>query len=215
MAIVSYALRADSNEHLAANLVAWLVAVATCFFVVKEFGGPNGENPHVHVYFESEKKLAALRKDFTRKFPGNTGNGGYSLKECDDDIEAYGRYLCKGPDKETQPDVVARQGLKYTDEWVRDMHEQYWVNNASLMANKRKRVAMGNVVEKLELECKAKNIRWDDRNAIAMEFVRMYRASARPINTFFARQVVNTVSCLLDDTGKAEEQLALQIADRY
>lgn len=212
---VSYALRADSNEHLSGNLVAWLTAVATCFFVVKEFGGANGENPHVHCYFESDKKLDALRKDFKRKFPGNAGNGGYSLKECDDDVEAYGRYMCKGPDKETLPDVVARQGLRYTDEWVRDMHDQYWVNNAALMTNKRKRAAQGNAVERLELECKEKGIRWDDRKAIALEFVRLYKASARPINTFFARQVVNTVSCLLDPSGDAEERLATEIADRY
>lgn len=212
---VSYALRADSNEHLAANLVAWLSAVAACFFVVKEFGGANGENPHVHVYFESDKKLEALRKDFRRKFPENTGNGGYSLKECDDDIDAYGRYMCKGLDRDTLPDVVARQGLLYTDEWIKSQHEQYWVNNDSLMKNKRKRVALGNVVEKLELECKEKKIRWDDRKSIALEYVRMYKGAAKPINVFYARQVVNTVSCLLDDTGKAEEQLADQIADRY
>jgi len=212
---VSYALRADSNEHLAANLAAWLVAVATCFFVVKEFGGANGENPHVHVYFESDKKLEALRKDFRRKFPDNTGNGGYSLKACDEDIDAYGRYMCKGSDRDTLPDVVCRQGLLYTDQWVKDMHDQYWVNNDSLMKNKRKRVALGNVVEKLELECKEKQIRWDDRKSIALEYVRMYKGAAKPINVFYARQVVNTVSCLLDDTGKAEEQLADQIADRF
>lgn len=212
---VSYALRADSNEHLMANLTAWLTVVATCFFVVREFGSAPAENPHVHVYFESDKKLEALRKDFRRKFPDNTGNGGYSLKECDSDIDAYGRYMCKGVDRDTQPDVFSRHGLKYTDEWVRDMHAQYWVNNDSLLANKRKRANLGNVVEKLELECKEKKIRWDDRKAIALEYVRVYKSAAKPINVFYARNVVNTVSCLLDDSGKAEEQLADQIADRF
>lgn len=212
---VSYALRADSNEHLMANLSAWLTAIATCFFVVREFGSASSENPHVHVYFESDKKLDALRKDFRRKFPDNTGNGGYSLKECDSDIEAYGRYMCKGVDRDTQPDVFCRHGIKYTDDWIRDMHAQYWVNNDSLMSNKRKRANLGNVVEKLELECKEKKIRWDDRKSIALEYVRLYKGAAKPINVFYARQVVNTVSVLLDDSGKAEEQLADQIADRF
>lgn len=209
----SYALRADLSAAIVANLASWLAAVATCYFVVKEVA--NGENPHVHMYFESDKKLAALRKDFVRKFPDNVGNAGYSLKECDDDVEAYGRYCCKGPDKETMPDVFCRQGLKYTDEWVKDMHDQYWVNNDSIMSNKRKRAAMGNVVEKVELECKAKNIRWDDRKAIALEYVRLYKAAVKPINVFYARQVVNTVSVLLDPSGSAEDRLAIEIADRF
>lgn len=208
-----YALRADLNDHLAANLVAWLTAVATCYFVVRE-PGSNNENPHVHVYFESEKKLAALRKDFQRKFPSNAGNGGYSLKECDDDIDAYGRYMCKGLDKESMPDVYARQGMEYTDEWVKQKHDAYWVSNDQLMKNKRKRVQMGNIVEKVELECKAKGIRWDDRKAIAMVYIDLYVGAAKPINTFFARQVVNTVSCLIDDSGSAKDRLASEIADR-
>lgn len=207
-----YALRADSTDGVRENLVAWLVAVATTYFVVKE--NHDGENPHVHAYLESDKKLPALRKDFQRKFPGNQGNAGYSLKLCNDDVEAYGRYMCKGADRDTLPDVVARQGLVYTDEWVESMHEQYWVNNDALNTNKRKRAKLGNVVERLELECKTKGIKWEDRSAIAREFVSMYKSAAKPINVFFARQVVNTVSCLLDDTGRAEEHLASEIASR-
>lgn len=206
-----YALRADRHESVVSGLVAWLATVASCYFVVCEVA--SGENPHYHVYFESEKKLAALRKDWQRKFPG--GNSGYSLKLCDDDVAAYGRYMCKGADKESMPDVHARQGLLYTDEWVKDMHDQYWVNNASLMANKRKRAAMGNVVERVELECKAKNIRYTDREAIAREFIKLYKDAARPINTFYARNVVNTVSLLLDDSGRAEEILASEIANKF
>lgn len=211
--VYRYALRADLSDGVASGLVAWLVVVATAYLVVKESHA--GENPHVHVYMESDKKLAALRKDFQRKFPGNQGNAGYSMKECNDDIDAYGRYMCKGADKESSPDVIARQGLLYTDEWVKDMHDQYWVNNASLMSNKRKRANMGNVVEKVELECKAKGVRFDDRKGIAMEFVKLYKESAKPINVFYARQVVNTVSVLLDDTGSAEDRLATEIADRF
>ena len=207
-----YALRADLTDGIAQGLVAWLALVAATYLVVKE--SHDGENPHVHVYLESDKKLAALRKDFQRKFPGNQGNAGYSLKECNDDIEAYGRYMCKGKDKESMPDVIGRQGLLYTDEWVKDSHDQYWVNNDALMSNKRKRACMGNVVEKVELECKAKGIRWDDRKGIAMQFVTLYKAAAKPINVFYARQVVNTVSVLLDDTGCAEDRIATEIADR-
>lgn len=212
MVDIGYALRADITDGVRDGLARWLQAIAKTYFVVRE--NHDGENPHVHAYFSSEKKLSAIRKDFQRKFPANGGNGGYSLKECDDDVEAYGRYMCKGPDKDTLPDVVCRQGLLYTDAWVKSMHDEYWVNNERLMKNKRKRVQMGNIVEKLELECKEAGIRFDDRKAIAAQYVKLYVNSARPINVFHARNVVNTVSCLLDDTGSAQDRLAAEIADR-
>lgn len=212
MVDIGYALRADITDDILNVLPGWLAANAKSFFVVKESHA--GENPHIHVYFTSCKKISAVRKDFQRKFPANRGNAGYSLKVCDDDVDAYGRYMCKGVDKETLPDVMCRQGLLYTDAWVKSMHEEYWVNNERLMKNKRKRVQMGNIVEKLELECKEAGLRFDDRKGIAHQYIKLYVNSARPINIFHARNVVNTVSCLLDDGGSAAERLACEIADR-
>lgn len=93
------------------------------------------------------------------------------------------------------------------------MHDQYWVNNDALLSNRRKRAM--NMVERLEAECKEKQIRWTDRQAIAAEYVRLQKDARKPINSFAARATVNTVACLLDDSGEAAQQLAIEIAGRY
>lgn len=208
-----FALRMDilSPEDVT-SISEWLNGVSSNHFVVREHGS-DSENPHMHAVLFSAQKIASLRQSFRRKFPQHTGNSSYSLKECNEDVEAYGRYLCKGGDRESMPDVVCRLGMDYTDEWVKAMHDQYWVNNDALVSNRRKRAM--NMVERLELECKEKQIRWTDRKAIAMEYVRLQKDARKPLNSFAARAAVNTVSVLLDDSGEAAEQLAIEISGRF
>lgn len=213
MAERAFALRLDVlSEADKENLSKWLTKEASSFFVVKEEANPN-ENTHYHAVFYASSKTASLRQSFRRAFPNHKGNAAYSLKECDDDVDAYGRYMCKGVSRDVLPEVVCRQGLHYTDEWVRESHDEYWVNNDALKKNKLRRKM--NVVETLEDICKEKKIRWTDRNGIATEYVRHYVAARKPINSFAARAVVNTVAVLLDDTGEAVEQLATEIAGRF
>lgn len=208
-----YALRLDVlSEDNAQQLSAWLDKVSSGHLVVREESNPN-ENTHYHAVLHSKIKATSLRQSFRRAFPDHKGNAAYSLKECDEDPDGYGRYICKGLSKEEGPNVVIRQGLLYTDEWVRQHHEQYWVNN-DLIAQARAKRKM-NAVERLESVCKEKKIRWSDRTAIATEYVRWQKEARRPINSFAARATVNTVALLLDDSGEAEEQLAIEIAGRF
>lgn len=212
MDVKKFALRMDiSSADDGADLSSWLNSVATDHFVVKENGNAS-ENPHMHAVFSSVQKVASLRQSFRRKFPNHTGNGSYSLKECNDDTDAYGRYLCKGASRDDLPVVVCRQGIDYTDGWVQAMHDEYWVNNALLEKNKKRRAM--NMVEKLESICKEKRIRWSDRTAIAAEYVALQREARKPINSFAARATVNTVACLLDDSGEAAQNLAIEIGGR-
>lgn len=209
----AFALRMDIlKEDDGSTLNAWLSNNASAFFVVKEFGDAK-ENPHYHAVLYASAKTASLRQSFRRAFPAHKGNGSYSLKECDEDTDGYGRYICKGADRDSLPDIVCRQGIDYTDGWVRAMHDQYWVNNDALLAN-RKRRAM-NMVERLESICKDKRIRWSDRTEIAKQYVILQKEARKPVNTFAARATVNTVACLLDDSSEAVEQLAIEIAGRF
>lgn len=212
MAGLHYALRMDvsASEEEKPRLSTWLSANASGFLVVFE-QAPN-ENDHIHAVLYSDKKLDALRKSFKRAFPEKAGNGGYSMKKCDDDVEAYMRYMCKGAGVDAPPEVWARQGLEYDDQKVEAAHEAYWVNAEALRSNKRKRAKIGTIVEELEALCKQKGVRKDDKVGIAREYIRFYRDARKGINVFQARAVVNTVALLLDDTGKFEEELANQIA---
>jgi len=207
-----YALRMDVSaaEDEKARLSEWLSANGTGFLVVFEQAA--NENDHVHVVLYTEKRLDALRKSFKRAFPEKTGNGGYSVKACDDDVDAYMRYMCKGADEHSQPEVWCRQGLEYSVEKVVSAHEAYWVNNAALQQNKRKRVKTNTIVEELEQHCKRKGVTKGDRVAVAREYIRIYRDARKGINTFHAKAVINTVCILLDDTGRLEEELAQFIA---
>lgn len=209
---IPFAIRVDLTDGDRPRLKEWLDKnSAGSYLAVAETH--DGENPHAHVVVWIEKKLSGVRTSFKRAFEDKVGNSGYSLKPCDDDVEAYMRYMCKGNSKEDAPDVICSMGLDYTDEKVAAAHEAYWVNNSALTSNKKKRKAIPNaetVIEKLELACKEKGVK--DKCEIAKMYIRMMRDARKPINTFAAKAVVNTVSVLLDDTDAAIEALANTIA---
>jgi len=207
-----YALRLDVSDADQPRVSAWVSANSSAFLVVHETAAD--ENPHVHAILHSTKKLPALRAAFKRAFEDKVGNGAYSLKECNDDIEAYMRYMCKGAAKDDLPRVWARQGLLYTEPLCVSAHEEYWVNNASIKSNKRKRSALTGetIVEKLERICKEKGIKSHNREDIAVQYITHYKDARKPINVFSARAVVNTVAVLLDEQGDTIRLLAGQIA---
>lgn len=206
-----YAVRVDVSDADRDNLSRWCSANGSAFLCVYEEAAD--ENPHVHIVLFSNKNIRAIRESFRRTFPDKTGNGAYSIKVCDDDTDAYMRYMCKGKSKDDQPEVWFRQGLEYSVGAVVDAHERYWVNNEALAQNRRVRQRTGNIVEELERICKSKGVSKSDRTAIAKEYIRLYRDARKGINVFQARAVVNTVQLLLDDNGDQEEVLAGQIAN--
>jgi len=202
--MTNYALRMDWADVRRDLLSSWLSAVSSIFFVVHETA--DGENPHVHVFFSSDKKLNALRISFKRKFPDLVGNGAYSLKECDDNFEDYYLYMCKGDSQENLPVVLMKQGVDFSDDKIKEYHDRYWVNNNQIKISKRKRVAFaGTVVEQLEQICKEKGVR--SKEDIAREYIRLYRDMRKPINCFQARAVVNTVTLLIKPDSNEEDIL--------
>lgn len=206
-----FAFRMDFVDADKEPLVKWLDSSACSYLVVHETH--DGENPHVHVVFHSGKKLSALRMDFKRKFPTKIGNGGYSMKECDDDVEAYMRYMCKGDSSDDAPVVLACQGLEYSSDKVAAAHAAYWVNNEALKSNAQKRkklVKPQTVIEQLEAECKEKG--YKTKEQIAAWYIRKLRDARKPINIFSARAIVNTVWVLVDGSEAAIDQLANSIA---
>lgn len=209
--MTQYALRMDYNRDVDRGALSnWLSSNAGRFLVV--FETAEGENPHIHAIFYSEKKLAALRASFKRAFEDKVGNGAYSMKECTADFQGYIDYMCKGTSADDGPVVEMRQGIEYTEEAIDAAHGRYWVNNEALMAARRARNVRMDVVEVIEKECKEKGVRSHDRAEIAKIYIRMKVSAKKGINVFQARSVVNTVSVLLDDTGNREEELAAEIA---
>lgn len=102
-------------------------------FLVKEVGAQG--RPHFQglIYTEPSKEvLKKLRNDITRKLK-LTGNRAYSVAEAHDP-EGFIRYLCKGADVHTQPDVLVNS--KGVD--VAAGHAEYWAKNAKLKSENPK-----------------------------------------------------------------------------
>lgn len=207
-----FALRADVFDGFKARLCAWLSIVALGWIVAYEC---EGLNKHVHLILDSSYDIKKLRNSFTRTFTECVGNKGYSLKICDDDFDAYIRYICKGPDKDIEPIIWSRQGLLYTDEAIKAAHAQYWVNNEALITNskKRKAVEKENIVEQVEKKAKELKLKAYDRVGVAQIYIRMFRDARKGINVFAARAIVNTVCLLLEGGDASETSLAQKIAD--
>lgn len=208
---MAYSLRADViGETFEVDVKQWMRQWDGYLLV---FETADGENPHVHAIIHTSDNLKKIRNSFTRKFTGHTGNKAYSLKKCDDEFEAYIRYMCKGSSATDEPVVWAQCGLKYTEEVIRDAHGMYWVNNRAIQINKAKAVKVEKLkpVELVEREAKKLGLKGHDREGIARVYIRLWRDARKPINVYAARGVVNTVSLLLD--GGAEEDLARKISE--
>lgn len=207
--VYRYSLRVDDADGVRQALLGYLGRLGGAYFVVYE---ESGENKHYHCYFESESKISAVRKAVQRI--GQVGNGGYSLKLCDANFDRYLQYMCKGADELGLPDVVGKHGLLFTDEWVQDKHDRYWVDNVQIRENrlKRKRIKSATVVEQLEEVCKHKAVAWSNRQLIAEEYINMQIDARKSISVHAARAIVNTVQCLLCPDDQAVKQLSEDIA---
>lgn len=207
-----YALRVDLDGLVAADVVAFIGRFAVAYLVVRET--VDGANPHTHAFFTSESKIAGIRKAIQRWLSGDLGNAGYSLKECAPEYDDYLTYLCKGNSSTELPEVVGRQGLDFTDDWVKERHALYYVNREAIIGQrqKRKKITTATAVEKLEERCKEAGIAWNQKNDIAREYIRMCKCARKAINVFSARSIVNAVAVALCPDDRAEIELAALIA---
>lgn len=191
-----------------------------CAWVAKEFDGyivayeeAPAQNNHIHCILKGQKNEKAVRSSFTRNFPACVGNKAYSLKECNDDHDAYIRYICKGVDASTPPVIWAKCGLEFTAEVIKDAHEMFYVNQAAVLADNKKKAAVEKLtpVQLVEKECKRMGIKGFDREGIARVYLRLWRDARKPINVFAGRAVVNTVSLVLD--GASDDDLVRKLAE--
>lgn len=208
-----FALRADVRDGFRAQLDSFLEKVADGYIVAHETA--DGENPHVHVIFTSKKTLKACRSAFARFCPEHKGNTAYSLKCCDDDFQAYIRYICKGADRNTPPTIWTHQGLDYTPDVIAAAHLAYYVNQDAVKENakKRRKVEGANIVEQIEQLCKEKGLRGHQREKIAEVYLDLFRDARKGINVFAAKACVNTVCLLLEGSDGERRSLAYKIAE--
>lgn len=205
----SYAIRFDIADNCPDDFLHWLSDDGGAYFVVRENEG--ADNDHAHVLLHSSRSLAALRKSIQRELPDHAGNGGYSLKPCDDD-DRYVQYMAKGVGPGQGPTILACHGL----DWpicIDELHDAYWKENLELNKERRKKLK-GCVSEQLLSRCLEKKItHWEE---IAQEYIWLCLEANKAINTFSARGVCNTVWVKVQpDREAAVRHLACAIAPAF
>lgn len=112
---------------MSADVMTWLRKNGL-IFLVKEMGS-EGDNPHFQGILEC--KINTVRTFMKRHFMGNAE---YSVKKTEDVTRTL-QYLCKGASAIDEPEVVFNNGMAL----VEQMHEAYWLENAELRTQSRKK----------------------------------------------------------------------------
>lgn len=167
-------------------------------FAVREVSGDN-EHWHWLLTTDKFKNLQSFRVNLTRAVAELKGNGAYSATAVED-LEKYQRYMCKGNSDGESPEIVWRNSIEYTDDWVSARHADYWKENARL--KKRK---VGSIMDSVIDDCKRDGVDWKDRSRIAERYVREVSKRSKPLNTFAAKSAVNGIQLALcpDDSAIA------------
>lgn len=199
MALFQYALRIDKEFPAVSS---FLSEKGVSGWGVRETAG---DNEHWHFFLETKIKMSSMRVLLKRAVPSLSGNGAYSISDVKD-VEKYQRYMAKGECAEKEPEVAWRHGLLWTDEKISELHEEYWMANRA--SKKRREVGVMDFV--LDL-CRDNGTAWDDRGAIAEEYIKELVARNKPINLFSVKSAVNLIQVKLCPTDDAIKMLSQQI----
>lgn len=199
MTLFKYAVRIDKELQ---KFIGFLDSKNISGFGVREV---SGDNEHWHFYIETLIKSSSFRVLVKRAVPEFKGNGSYSVSDVKD-LDKYMRYICKGDGPNLLPEVSWKLGPLWTDERFEELHTEYWEANARM--KKRRTESITDVVIDV---CKEKNIAWDDRTAIAEEYIRETVARSKPINIYSVKSNVNLIQVKLCPNDDAIYMLASQV----
>lgn len=180
------ALRTDKDFSA---IKEWISSKDASGFAVKETAGEDNVHYHWYIKIAGFKNLQSFRVQFTKKFLELKGNGAYSCKMCDEDVERYFRYMCKGSGNGQGAEVVWSNGILWTPEKFEALHEEYWAENVRVPKRKKLEPIIDIVIEKLKEDGTA----WTDRERIAKAYIRELYNRDRSINIYSVKSVVNLI----------------------
>lgn len=164
--------------------------------------------PHFHAVLRTVRKINAIRSAWKRAFPDLTGNGSHSIAVVRD-LDKYHRYMCKGADANTYPEICGAYGLEYQSvDWQNEQHALYWEENAVLQRQRAVRPVYDVVLD----ACRNQHVLWHNKEAIAQLYIRELASRNKPINIFSVRSYVQLIQIKLCPTDSALEDLARSVA---
>lgn len=198
-----WALRIDLTNVTEEQLRAWLARQSGSYLAVREGGETN---PHAHVILRGTQGTRAVRKSFLLSFPTCKGNASYSISDVKDESK-YNRYMCKGAGPNEPVLVICREGLDYTDEWIKQQQIAFYACAPS-------RANSGRLNDVVLSKCKAARIEHQEKYKIARQYVLECISRSQGINTFHARGAVNLISCMLCPDDEQVDLLVNEIIFR-
>lgn len=182
----AYALRV--HEGPGAEAALEFVKQSGGHLVIRHEKDEDDPRPHWHALFWSALKVETLRARLVKAAPEVKGNKAYSLKVCDNE-EIYERYMCHATGEGERVEIVASEGLKYTQAWAQQQNKIWWSTRKEIAKSKAKNKP--DTVKDLLDRCKKQG--YTEREQIAGECVQMFVDQDRPINIHYAKSVVNGV----------------------
>lgn len=128
MPTIHHRLDHKSDADLARHLDFILRLPLENKLVVLEKKSTN-DKPHTHaIYSVDHISFSMLRQHWKKKFPDYDGKTDkcYQMKELsENEIHATEKYLCKGDNLETSPEVLLSKG-KFTQDYITARHVEWW-----------------------------------------------------------------------------------------
>lgn len=139
MVMTRIAIRFDETEVLTREKVKELFRTKFdgSYVVTRETVGDNGDNPHYHAVWQTERSVPTARTFISRALSVR-GNGEYSVSAERFDGATL-EYALKGVHDERQdrpPDIVCMCGLDLSAEKVEEYRRNYWERQAKIAADK-------------------------------------------------------------------------------
>lgn len=172
---------------------------------------------HYHAVICTRDSESTIRKNcFSEKLKVKRMSKYCHQIKDDEELNKAIRYTCKGTDfpyeKDTNPIVKLQSKIKFTDEYIKFMHDEYWriFHDCQAKGFKEDRKERSlNFLEEVAYELLKQRDKWNaqefmHRKAVRLALLRSYRNKGKGFDTGVIKKHMYGVLNILDPAGVAE-----------
>lgn len=174
------------------SVVKWVIKESPVHFIVKHDADNDDSRAHIHAVMYTSRDIQVLRNEIKRVTPSTTRQ--YSLgliKDTDDDVEAYERYMCHGNCQGDIVHVVSAQapaiaGDKYSTKWCAEQHRLFYHMRKQWVADKKEKEKP--LLDRLIDVCKQEGI----STAYGIAEACLRQSVGKAFNTYFQKSIIRS-----------------------